>query len=159
MKTLTRAFPRGLAGRKASQGFTLIEVLIAILVLGFGLLAFALMQSMTLRFAQSSHHRTIATNLAYEMVDSMRANRVLASQYPGLASAGPSTAASCGVGANMSPAENVGRWLCQLGASLPEGDGQITLAGGQVTVTVTWTDAGRWQDGAPPGVVTVVSQL
>lgn len=151
--------PIGFRGRRSSGGFTLLEVLIAVVVLGFGLLAFALMQSMTLRFAQSSNHRTIATNLAYEMVDTMRANRVLASQYPGLASAGPSTAASCPAGTNMSPGENVSRWLCQLGASLPGGDGSIALAGGQVTVTVTWIDAGRWEAGAPPGEVTLVSQL
>lgn len=50
---------------RQSGGFTLLEVLIAIIVLAFGLLGFALLQTMNVRFVQSANYRTQATNLAY----------------------------------------------------------------------------------------------
>jgi len=64
-------------------GFSLIEVLIAILVLGVGLLGFALMQTMNVRFVQSANYRTQATNLTYEMLDQLRVNRKMAPVYVG----------------------------------------------------------------------------
>ena len=66
----------GMPRRQA--GFSLIEVMVAVLVLGIGLLGFALLQTMTLRFTQSANYRTQATNLAYDLLDQMRANRHLA---------------------------------------------------------------------------------
>ena len=50
--------------RRHSVGFTLIEVMIAILVLGVGLLGFALLQTMSVRFTKSAQQRTVATTLA-----------------------------------------------------------------------------------------------
>ena len=47
------------AGRRSSVGgFSLLEVLIALVVLGFGLLGYALLQTMNLRFTQSANQRT-----------------------------------------------------------------------------------------------------
>src|SRR5690606_1313288 len=67
--------------RRKAAGFSLIEVLIAILILAVGLLGFALMQTTTLRYTQSSDYRTRATNLAYELLDQMRVNRLSAADY------------------------------------------------------------------------------
>ncbi|KGT84573.1 pilus assembly protein PilV, partial [Xanthomonas vasicola] len=58
-----------------TKGFSLLEVLIAIVVLAFGLLGFALLQTANVRFVQSSNYRTQATNLAYDLMDQMRSNR------------------------------------------------------------------------------------
>ena len=57
------------------QGFTLLEVLIAIIVIAFGFLAFAGMQLVSLRNAHSGTYQTIATQLAREMADNLRANK------------------------------------------------------------------------------------
>ena len=70
-------------GRGKAAGFSLIEVMVAVLVLGVGLLGFALLQTMSVRFTQSANQRTQATNLAYDMLDQMRANRIAAGQYVG----------------------------------------------------------------------------
>lgn len=47
----------------------MIEVLIAIVVMSIGLLGFALLQTMNVRFVQSANFRTQATNLSYELLD------------------------------------------------------------------------------------------
>ena len=61
------------AGRQS--GFSMIEVLIALLVLAFGLLGLAFMQTLNLRYTKSAQQRTQAVNLASELLDTMRANR------------------------------------------------------------------------------------
>ena len=72
---------RGFSMPRAQGGFSLIEIMIAILVLAIGLLGFAMLQTMNLRFTQSANYRTQATNLAYDLLDQMRANRHDADDY------------------------------------------------------------------------------
>ena len=60
--------------RKKQQGFTLLEVLIALLVLSIGLLGLAALQTTGLRSNQMATMRTLATQIAYDMSDRMRAN-------------------------------------------------------------------------------------
>lgn len=63
----------------SSEGFTLLEVLIAILVLSIGLLGLAGLQFSALRNNTQSYERSQAVALAYEIVDRMRTNRIAAS--------------------------------------------------------------------------------
>ncbi|MGZ8216463.1 type IV pilus modification protein PilV [Methylomagnum sp.] len=58
----------------ASGGFTLLEVLISVVVLSIGLLGLAGLHMTALRNNQNSYFRSVATQLAYEMADRMRAN-------------------------------------------------------------------------------------
>jgi type IV pilus assembly protein PilV len=57
----------------AQRGFSLIEVLIAVLVLALGLLGIAAMQSVALRSSQSSFERSQAVMETYSMLDTMSA--------------------------------------------------------------------------------------
>jgi type IV pilus assembly protein PilV len=59
---------------KKTAGFTLIEVLIAMLVLAVGLLGLAALQATSLKNNQSAYNRSQATQLAYDMADRIRAN-------------------------------------------------------------------------------------
>ena len=59
---------------RPARGFSLIEVLIALLVLSVGLLGLAFLQAAGLRFNNDSYMRSQATILAYDLVDRMRAN-------------------------------------------------------------------------------------
>lgn len=61
-------------------GFTLIEILIAILVLSIGLLGLAGLQFAALRSTTQSYERTQAAAFAGELADRMRANRVAAGE-------------------------------------------------------------------------------
>lgn len=63
---------RYLAG---SSGFTLIEILVALVVLSIGLLGLAMLQVQGMRFTNESYLRTQATVLAYDIIDRMRANK------------------------------------------------------------------------------------
>lgn len=66
------------ASRGHQQGMSLIEVLIAALILAIGLLGIAAMQAVTLRNSQSAFDRTQAVVLSYSMFDAMRANAAAA---------------------------------------------------------------------------------
>lgn len=59
---------------QGQQGFTLLEVLIALLILSIGLLGLAALQTTSLRANQMASMRTTATQLAYDISDRMRAN-------------------------------------------------------------------------------------
>jgi type IV pilus assembly protein PilV len=60
---------------KGHRGFTLLEVLIALLVLSIGLLGLAALQTVGMRSNQMANMRTLATQIAYDMTDRMRANQ------------------------------------------------------------------------------------
>ncbi len=56
------------------NGFSLLEVLIALLVLSIGLLGLAGLQGTGLRYNHSAYLRSQATFQTYDMADRMRAN-------------------------------------------------------------------------------------
>lgn len=75
---------RTVVRRSSTQaGFTMLEVLVAILVIAIGLLGMAGLQIQSLRQGQSAYQRSVATQLAYDMGDRMRGNiaGVLANGY------------------------------------------------------------------------------
>ena len=139
------------------NGFTLVEMLIAVIILSIGLLGLAGLQITSLKFNYSSEQRTQATILAYDMIDRMRANKTLAEagSYDVAMGDGPAGSVDCRSAA-CNPASmatyDVNQWLCQLGSSdgaagclgitglLLEGNGSVSRAGSTVTVTISWTD-------------------
>lgn len=123
------------------DGFSMIEVLVSLLVLAFGLLGFALLQTLNLRYTQSANYRTQATNLAYDMLDQMRANRLTTTQYTGASfAAGGASGTACTRPVNaVTVAQNITRWQCQVVAALgPTAAANVTFAAGVATVTLTW---------------------
>ncbi|MEN8206691.1 MAG: type IV pilus modification protein PilV [Pseudomonadota bacterium] len=78
------------------QGFTLLEVLIALLILSIGLLGLAALQTTSLRSNQMASMRTTATQMAYDISDRMRANPagVAAGEYLLAGGATPPTGTS-----------------------------------------------------------------
>lgn len=144
--------------RRGAGGFSLIEVLIAILVIAFGLLGFALLQTMSLRFAQGANQRTQATNLAYDLLDQMRANRLVAAQYQD-ASFAAGSVVGCDAGDRpagvMTVAANVRRWQCQVVNHLgPQAEAAVNVVNGDVLVRINWGEE-RWtaEGGGPNFIV------
>jgi type IV pilus modification protein PilV len=97
------------------RGFSLIEVLVAMLVLAIGLLGLAALQTQGVRFNHDAFVRTTATNLAMDITDAMRAARTpdgsggqffLSANFPGRAAApsGGYTAANPPYTCNERPA-------------------------------------------------------
>lgn len=143
--------------RDANSGFSLIEALIALLILAIGLLGFALLQTMNLRFTQSAQQRTQATNLAYDLLDQMRANRAQAAWYAGSSGAGfeaddvdleEEACQTRPLGA-VTLAQSIVRWQCQVVRTLGEtANAGVTYNNGTVTVTISWGDE-RWDPEDP----------
>lgn len=129
-------------------GFTLIEVMIAVLIMGLGLLGFAMLQTMSVRYTKSAQDRTKASNLAYELVDMMRSQRSQASYYNTVTYAsfsGLTSSGDCDYPTDTTaatPTANITRWRCELRNAFPDGAAQVVLANdGTVNVSVRWTDA------------------
>jgi len=57
-------------------GFSLVELLVAIMILSIGLLGLAALQIAGVRSNQTAYYRSVATQLAYDIADRMRANPV-----------------------------------------------------------------------------------
>ena len=60
---------------RQSTGFTLVESLIALIVVSIGLLGIAALYVETLRFGRSAQNHTQAAYVAADLADRMRANR------------------------------------------------------------------------------------
>ncbi|VAW91552.1 hypothetical protein MNBD_GAMMA21-1082 [hydrothermal vent metagenome] len=79
-------------------GFTLLEVMIALVIFSIGLLGLAGMQAAGIRNNQISYTRTVATQLAYDMADRIRNNPT--ANY---AAAVPAAVPNCVTGTCTSP--------------------------------------------------------
>ena len=120
---------------KIQQGFSLLEVLIAIVVLSIGLLGLAGLQASSLRNNHSAYLRSQATFLATDIIDRMRANRLaaLGGSYDIAMNAAPPTGTSV-------VKTDLNQWLTALANQLPAGDGAIARNGTLFTVTIQWDD-------------------
>lgn len=61
--------------KKSQLGLGLIETMVSLFVLAFGLLSLSALQVSAIKQNQNSYYRTQASNLAYEIIDRMRVNR------------------------------------------------------------------------------------
>jgi len=125
-----------------STGFTLIEVLIAMVVLAIGLLGLAGLQVTSLKNNQSAYNRSQATQLAYDLADRMRANVAGVATYTTGTAAAIST---CKNTTGCSPAEmavnDLFEWNSAISAALPNGGtGTITISGGVYSITISWNE-------------------
>ena len=69
-----QALPGGMP-RDGAAGFTIVEVLVALVVLSVGMLGIAGLYVITLQSGGTAIYRTQAVNLASDMADRIRANR------------------------------------------------------------------------------------
>jgi type IV pilus assembly protein PilV len=137
------------------QGFTLLEVLIALLVMSIGLLGIGKMMMLSARANDSAYMRSQATALAYTIIDAMRANRAAAmsqgydtAQVVAAQQACATAAPGCTSGQVAQNDTYV--WNQALANSLPNGAGTVVTATGAdtvtgaanitATITVTWSD-------------------
>ena len=144
MKTLRQ----GRTYRECNGGFTLLEVLIALVVLSIGLLGIAALQGVGLRSSQGAYLTSQASLLAYDMADRIRAN-------PDTVAAGATVTTDCTVADTGLAGADLQEWSCAVEALLPSGEGEITRDRVQdfgvigtidrYTITMTWEDLqGTW---------------
>lgn len=131
------------------SGFTLLEVMVAMVIFSIGLLGLAGMQAQSVQFSHSAYLRSQATFYAYDILEKMRANRVVAStnSYDTiLTDAGTDNSCYDDLGncsATQLAAHDIFDWK-QLLATLPSGNGTVTPT---VTgVVTTFAIVVRWSD-------------
>jgi len=170
--SVTRARPGSAARPQTgaqSGGFTLIEVMVALVVLSVGLLGMGKLLLWSAHSNDSAYLRGQATELAYEILDNMRANRaqaVVQAYDTPYASSGTNPGNGVCVTAPCAAATLAGydiyAWKQRLAQALPSGQGQIVTAGTPTTATITvqWDDAAAQsifaRSGPGPAPMTVV---
>ena len=120
---------------RPAAGFTLLEVLITIVVVAFGLLGLAGLQVFALKNNQSASLRVTATNLTTDIVDRMKANYlgVVNGNYdaPNIGASYGSFSPGCtqatGCLFNVMAANDLAEWQQRVAASLPGGQGIVCL--------------------------------
>ncbi|BAN46670.1 type IV pilus modification protein PilV [Metapseudomonas resinovorans] len=141
-----------------SRGFTLIEVLIALLILAIGLLGMVSLMMTSLQSNQNAYQRGQASLIAYDMADRLRLNRTLASgaddylfdltstppSDPGCKTTGCTTANIADIDLrewqeNFQDVNGVGQDGDAYVAVLPGGAGTVQRNGRRYLITVSWT--------------------
>jgi type IV pilus assembly protein PilV len=138
---------QSLGTARRTRGFTLVEVLVSLVVLSIGLLGVGKLVLFSARANDSAYLRGQATELAYEILDNMRANRQVAMTqgYDTTLAAVPGNPGSC-IAVVCTPGQialyDVYSWKSRLPA-LPSGQGSVVTAGTPTTATITvqWDDA------------------
>lgn len=143
---------------RKSNGFSLIEVMLAILIMSLGLLGVASTLLVSLRSASSNYLKQQAVQYTYDITDRMRANAGVAddpsSANPYITALSESSASTPSPNCSAAPcnatqmaAYDVWQWKTLLKRNLPGGLGQVkvTPAGpaanlARVVVTVEWSD-------------------
>lgn len=131
-------------------GFSLIEVLVALVVLSIGLLGLAALQTTGLRLSHQSYQRSQAVILAYDMLDRIRANptgKTLGTYdtvSAGTIPAGPLN--KCVVDPPCNPTElanwDIANWNTTIANLLAQGTGAIQTDGATAirTITINWVE-------------------
>ena len=108
--------------KKSSEGFSMVEVLVSLLILSIGLLGLASLQASGLRYSGNSALRTQALILTQDMIERIRANPT----------------------ANVT---DLTAWRAIIASQLPDGTGAITItidsptAGiSNAVVTISWNE-------------------
>ena len=140
-------------GRSGNAGFSMIEVLIAVVILTFGMLGIAALQALALRSSQSSIARNEAVAQSSAILDAMRANReqaLLGAYTLGAYDAGdPSgTSWTCGVPADDGTlaGKDLNEWMGRLQSTQGLGPSACTIIAPVTGMQDTFQVRVRWDD-------------
>ena len=139
-----------------STGFTLIEVMIALVVLAIGMLGLASIQAVGMQNNATAYNRTLAMQVAYDMADAIRAakqfDETIQTAYSSISAGGTlgsdstlcvqyqDTIPNCST-ANMAT-DDINMWKRQLAKVLPAGTGSVAIiTGGYYEIKVMWDEA------------------
>ncbi|MFZ4502875.1 MAG: type IV pilus modification protein PilV [Methylovulum sp.] len=129
---------------KHAKGFTLIEVLIALLILSGGLLGLAALQITSLHYNQSAYQRSQASFLSSDLTERMRCNPQAVSAYLNVDFASAGAHPECLTVPGCTPAalaeQDMFEWYQAVQLQLPKALVSLSLAGQVYTLTLRWDD-------------------
>lgn len=132
--------------RSVQSGFSLIEAMVSLVVVSVGMIGIAALYGQGLGAGRTALYRTQAVNLAADMADRIRVNRLGGANYGG---AGANNNCDPPGAVNCTPAQmaahDVWVWTNQVAAQLPNGAGTVAVAGTSpptYTITVNWQETG-----------------
>jgi type IV pilus assembly protein PilV len=134
------------ATRSRQSGFSLIEAMVALVVVSVGMIGIAALYGQGLGAGRTALYRTQAVNLAADMADRIRVNRLGGANYGGAAAnnnCDPPGAVNC-TPAQMA-AHDLAIWTNQVQQLLPNGVGTVQVVGTSpptYTITVNWQETG-----------------
>jgi type IV pilus assembly protein PilV len=144
---------------RRQRGISIVEALVALLVLSIGMLGIAVMYLESVKANRTALSRTLAIQLVNDMADRIRANRGARGKYVLAPTDTPRSSKNCS-SANCSADDlaqyDLAEWFTSVRDTLPKGgDGQtppqvtITYAPGatdnepgRYTIQASWKDAG-----------------
>lgn len=138
------------AQQRNESGFSLVEALVSLVVISVGMIGMAALYGQGLGAGRTAMYRTVAVNLAADMADRIRVNRLAGAAYEGA----PATADLCGpAGASCTPAamaaSDLFLWNEQIDEQLPGGaagaSGTVGFTPGNPAtfeIKVTWQETG-----------------
>jgi type IV pilus assembly protein PilV len=146
----------GARARRRMNGVSLIEVLVSIVVASIGLLALAGVNAAALRYAKMTQYRAVATQMASDIADRMRANKGtpaggfiagsydLKSSFSAQAKAPSMPADLCTTACTAAQiaALDLAQWRISVRNQLPEGAAYLAKQVGQsaADVWIAWRD-------------------
>ena len=130
--------------RRKQEGFTLLEVLVAVLVFSFGLLGIAGMMTISVRNNHNGYLRSQANFLAENIVDRMRANPVALWRNGYNINPAVIGTTDCTLNAPCNydtlATYDTQHWAQSLASSLPNGLGSIACVANDVVTTNSTSD-------------------
>ena len=146
---------------KHQQGFSMIEVLVALVIIAVALLGTAGLQVHAMKISKSGEFRTQAVFLASDIAERMEANKaaaILGNYVVATTSAPSASATPCGeVACNAAAlaSDDISQWETNIANLLPQASWSITqtTAGNPSTyrILIRWTD--RSTDNASGGEI------
>ena len=144
--------------QRRQRGITMVESLVALVVLSVGMLGIAGLYISSLKAGRSALVRTQAVALATDLADRIRANRLGLGKYATLpyGTAGPQVKTAC-LGGDCTPdvlaEDDLGRWRSMITLLMPGGTvGSVTYNDvaapnpDQYTITLAWRESGDTAD-------------
>jgi type IV pilus assembly protein PilV len=139
-------------------GVSLLEALMALLVVSLGLLALLGLLTTAARLGKTGQSRALANLLAQDITDRMRANPAAAREGDyelptvALAQSRPPAAPPCAASGACTPQElaqhDLAFWQAVLFNNLPAGTGHVRPGEGAADVWIVWRDPSGRADGA-----------
>ncbi len=125
---------------RRQKGFSLIEVMVALIITSVGLLGLAMLQVQGMKFNTNAYLRTQATLLANDIIDRIRTNP--GGDYTVDVSSATAPDCSAGCSVNNVAILDLITWSASLSNTLSSPEYTITQSGTEYVIDIKWKDRG-----------------